>query len=332
MRNLIAGVGISVLLAAAAGAARGEVKTEEKNQIKWEGMMGRMMGMFGGKTAREGMINVVAVKGNRRMTTNELTGEIVDLDEQKVYELDMRKKSYEVVTFEEMRRRLLEGQEKAAKAAKESPGQGDSAKQQMEIDFSLKESGQNRNINGYDCREVVMTITARQKGKTLEEGGGNVMTSHLWLTPAIPGLKEIAEFERRYAEALKMPMALGSAEQMAMAMAMYPAMKDMLGKMQVENVKMDGTPVLTEMTTEVVKTADQVAQERKQGGESESITSIRSLGGLLGRKKGGDQKSRSTAEQTNRSTIMTMNHELVKVSASVAASDLALPAGFKEKK
>jgi hypothetical protein len=34
----------------------------------------------------------------------------------------------------------------------------------------------------------------------------------------------------------------------------------------------------------------------------------------------------------NRSTVFTSTHELVKVSTSVSASDLAIPAGFKEKK
>jgi len=68
-----------------------------------EGMMGRMMGMFAGKAAKEGVISTVAVKGNRKITTSENTGEIIDLGEQKIYQLDLKKKNYEVVTFEEMR-------------------------------------------------------------------------------------------------------------------------------------------------------------------------------------------------------------------------------------
>ena len=175
-----------------------------------------------------------------------------------------------------------------------------------------------------------MTITARQKGKTLEQGGGYVMTSHLWLAPAIPAMKEIADFDQRYYKALQGPYGLaGSAQQMAMAMAMYPAMKDMLGKMQAENVKMDGTPILTEMTMEVVKSPEQVAQERKQGGESSDVTSIRGIGGMLGRKMA--RKKEEEGGQKNRATIMTTSHELIKISPSVAASDLTIPAGFKEK-
>jgi uncharacterized protein (DUF2147 family) len=327
---------VFALVAAAATAVKADIKTEEKNQAKFEGMMGRMMGLFGGKAAREGTIDTVAVKGNRKMTAGEYTGEIIDLDEQKVYTLDMRKKTYEVVTFEEMRRRLQEAQEKAAKAAKEQPRQEaapESGQQpQMEIDFSLKDSGQKRNINGFDCHEVVMTITARQKGKTLEEAGGYVTTSHIWLGPMIPGMKEIAEFDQRYYKEMSGSAGLpGSAEQMAMVTAMYPGMKEMMGKMESENVKMDGTPILTETIMETVRSPEQAAQESKREGESSGgVTSIRGIGGMLGRKMA--RKKADEGGPKTRSTIMTFNHELLKVLPAVAASDVSIPAGFKEKK
>ena len=71
-----------VLFAAAPLSA--DVKSQEKTQVRFTGMMGRMMGLFGGKAAREGVIDSVAVKGNRKMTINDQTGRIVDLDEEKV--------------------------------------------------------------------------------------------------------------------------------------------------------------------------------------------------------------------------------------------------------
>jgi hypothetical protein len=314
-----------------------EVKTEEKSQLKLEGVMGRMMGLFGGKAAKEGVINTVAVKGNRKMTLSENDGQIIDLAEQKVYNLDLKKKNYEVVTFDEMRRRFQEAQEKASKAAKENAKEErPPSEKQMEFDFSLKESGQKRTINGYDCREVVMAITAREKGKTLEEAGGMVMTSHIWLGPSIPALKEIAEFDQRYAKAMALTVNMGdAADQMAMAMAMYPGMKDMIGKMQVESVNMEGAQILTEMTTESVRSPAQAAQEQKEERDSSGggITSVRGLGGMLGKRLGRKKEAEGDAgKPANRSTIMTMNHELLKIATSVPDSDVAIPAGFKEKK
>jgi len=317
-----------------ASAAWAEVKTEEKSQFKMEGMMGRMMGMFGGKAAKDGVVSTVAVKGDRMMRVTDNSGELIDLAEQKIYSIDFKKKSYEVMTFEEMRRKLQEAQEQMAKSAGDA-GEKPQSEIQMEFDFSLKESGQKRTISGYDCREVVMTITGRQKGKTLEDAGGMVITSRIWLGPNIPALKDVADFNLRYAKAMGDIFGPGgSAQQMAMAMAMYPGMKDMIEKMQAENVNMEGAQILTEMTMESVRSAAQMAQEPKADSESSGgITSVGGLGGMLGRRLGRKKAAESDPNKpANRSTILTMNNELLKIATSVADADVAIPAGFKEKK
>lgn len=328
----------TIILCLSATTLSAEVKTEEKSQMQFEGMLGRMMGLFGGRGAKEGLVNTVAVKGSRKMTINDNTGHLVDLDEEKIYEIDMRGKTYKVLTFEELRRRMQEAQEKAkkqsAEATKTEPGE-----QNVEIDFDLKESGQKKAINGYDCREVVMTITVRQKGKTLEQGGGMVLTSNTWLGPRIAAMKEIAEFDRRYAEKMQFAsMFGGSAEQFAMAMAMYPGMKQAMGKFQAENVNMDGTPILTVMRMEAAQNPEQAQQQQRSQAREEStdVTSVRGvLGGLgrkMARKKAESAKTESSDASPGRATIFTVNHELIKVSGNVAASDVAIPAGFKEKR
>ena len=80
-------------------------------------MLGRMMNMFGGKAARDGVVSTNAVKGDRKATFTDTTGRIVDLAEEKIYELDRKKKTYQVTTFEELRRRMREAQEKAERDA-----------------------------------------------------------------------------------------------------------------------------------------------------------------------------------------------------------------------
>src|SRR5215203_618745 len=85
-----------------------EVKTRDKSQVKFEGMLGRMFNLFGGKSAKEGIEGRTAVKGNRKATLNENGGTIVDLSEEKIYELDAKKKQYTVITFDELRRKMRE--------------------------------------------------------------------------------------------------------------------------------------------------------------------------------------------------------------------------------
>ncbi len=321
--------------------AQAAIETQEKDKVQFAGMMGRMMNFFGGKAMREGVTETVAVKGNRKRTMGDTTGQIIDLDEEKVYDLDLKGHTYRVTTFEQLRRRMQDAEEKAKKEAppEQKPAETSGQPQkQMQVDFDLKESGQKKNINGYDCREVVMTVAVHEKGKTLDQAGGMVLTSHEWLAPRIDAMKEIADFDRRYSEKLSGPVVLSGAdaEQMAAAMAMYPNMKDALGKFQVENVNMDGTPIEITMTMEGVKSAEEMAQQQKtqeqNSNSTTDITSVRGILGGLGKKIAKKKTEQDQNATSNRATIMTMDHELLKVSPDVAEADLAIPGGFKEKK
>jgi len=325
---------------------RADVRSDQKARVEFAGMLGRMFNMFGGKSAREGVTTSIAVKGDRKATTTDTTEQIIDLAEEKVYDLDLKKKSYKVTTFAELRRRMEEAKKKAQEDAqkeaarekdKPAPPPDPNAKQ-VEIDFDIKNTGVKKTINGFETHEAVMTVTVREKGKTLEQGGGMVTTSDMWLAPKIAAMKEIADFDMRYAQKLYGTMIAGvSAEQMAAAMAMYPMMKEALGKMSAEGGKIEGTPIQTTTTMDAVKSADQIAQEQKAGNSdsSSSSTPPTSAGGLLGglakkmaakKVAGGDDASKP------RATFMTATTEVLKVATDVSPADVAVPAGFKENK
>jgi hypothetical protein len=103
--------------------------------------------------------------------------------------------------------------------------------------------------------------------------------------------------------------------------------------MQMEQVNMDGTPILTVTTMETVRSPEQVSQEQQEPKEEKAdITSLGGLGGFLGRKALGKKQQPTEGQPANRASVMTMNHELLRVSNEVAPSDLTIPAGFKEKK
>src|SRR5690349_11129114 len=158
---------IAVVVAVLACSAHvlADVRADEKTRIEFGGMLGRMVNFFGGKAAREGVTSTVAVKGDRKARLNDTTGQIIDLAEEKVYDLDMKKKTYKVTTFAELRRRMEEAQKKAQEdAAKTKPSEKPTEPQkepQVEIDFDLKNTGEKKTINGYDTRQQVMTITVR---------------------------------------------------------------------------------------------------------------------------------------------------------------------------
>jgi len=309
------------LLALSAGPAAAEIKTLEKTTVKIEALPGWMMRMMGAR--KEGILTSTALKGNRKVTTAENTGQIIDLSEEKIYDLDFKKKEYRVTTFEELRRRMKEAQERAEKEARreEKGEQQASSGKEYEVDFDVKDTGEKRQIAGHDARQVIMTVTVREKGRTLEEAGGMVMTTDSWLGPKIPAMKEVADFDLRYWQKVYGGDAALSAEQMGAILAMFPLVGKAQERMRKENVNLDGTPLSTTVTFEGVKSQEQVARESQQGSSGGG-----GLGGMLARKIAKKQDSKP------RATIFTTQIEVQEISTTVAASDLELPAGFKEKK
>jgi hypothetical protein len=324
-RTLFTCAAVVPVLALLAAPLVADVKTRDKTQFKLEGMLGRMVGMFGGKGARDGIVGTTAVKGNRKVTVSGNNGQIVDLGEEKIYDVDYRKKEYTVTTFEEMRKRIREQQEKAKEQAAREEGQekkDEQPQKEFEFDFDAKETGQRKPIAGYDAREVIMTVTMREKGKTLEQSGGFVMTSDSWLGPEIPALKELAEFDMRYFKQLYGEAAMAmAADQMAMVMAMYPMIGKASQRLKQEGDKLKGTPLATVTTFEVVKSPAQLEQEKEQQGSGG--------GGLTGRLA---RRVMKKEDPKPRALILTLNHEFQEVSNAVAAEDIQLPADFKQKK
>ena len=184
-RSRIAVALAACLALASTQALRADVRSDQKTKFQLAGALGKVVNFFGGKAARDGVTSTVALKGNRMMTTSGDTGQIIDLTEEKVYSLDLKKKSYSVVTFAEMRRQMEEARKRAQdEAAKEEaatadnkpgtadkPAERDPNAKEAEVDFDVKNTGEKKDINGFATTQSIMTITVREKGKTLQQGG-----------------------------------------------------------------------------------------------------------------------------------------------------------------
>ncbi len=354
MKRQLSIAALALAVALAAAPAWADVKKEERNQFSFAGMLGKVVNFFGGKSAREGVVSSVAVSGDRKMTvTGDNTAQIVDLREEKVYDIELRRKTYKVTTFEEVRQRMREAEAKAREAAaretaeptskpEAKPEQSKEPAKEVEVDLDIKNTGQTKTISGFDTRQVVATITVREKGKTIEQSGGIVMVVDSWLTKQVD-LKEIADFERRYWEKLAGPMLAADAQQMqqmATAIAMYPGVKDAFARLSREDF--GGTAIQTTTTVDAVKSAEQMKEEASQtststasSNDSAPPTSIGgAIGGFMRRRQQQQEEKAAAKPNANpaRVTFMTMNNEVLKIATNVTAADVALPAGFKETK
>ena len=298
-----------------------DVKTKTQSNIKFEGFLGFLLNH--GKAAKEGLISTAAVKGNRKATAAGDRGEIIDLGEEKVYTVDYKKKEYSVKTFDQIRQEMREQAEKARqeqeKQEPQEKGEPQKPEKEYQVDFDVKDTGQKKQIIGYDTHETIVTVSVHEKGKPIEDSGGIVMSSDMWLGPRVPELKELTDFDMRYWKALQEGSGVPtmSPEQMAQVLAAFPLFKQAMDRMQKDGDKLNGTPLDTTMTLESVKSKEQSTQQSQSSGGG--------LGGMLARKM-----MKKNDSGTGRSTVFTSRHQFLEIAKSVDAADLAIPAGFKD--
>jgi hypothetical protein len=325
---------------ALAGVGEAGVKTEENTRVQLGGPLGGIVGLFGGgKAAKDGIVTTTAVVGDRRLIRGGDAGQIVDLAEGAVYDLDLKKKTYTVTTFAELKQRFEEERAKAEKEAQKAreqahkqPGQAgqDTEAKEFQVDFEVSRTAEKREIAGHAAKLVILRATVHEKGRGVQQAGGLLFRNDLWLTPKIAQLDELQAWNARYARKLAelygvAPGGATSAQQMATLFARYPGAMQAMQKLRAETEKIDleGTAVATTLTLTAIKTAEQVAAAEKEGQKADT-----GIGGFLAKQM---FKKAAGDPAEPRTMLLTSAHELLKLTTGATAADVALPAGLKPK-
>ena len=317
-RSLISTTAVAVL---SASVALAEGSVEQKTRVHFGGVVGGIVNVFGGKAAREGVTSTTAVKGNRMLTGNDRSGELVDLSEEKIYRIDYARKSYSVVTFEELRKQYEEAKKEAEEEAKEAKKSKSEKSEgpEYEVDFKVVETGEKQTINGFSTRQVIATATVHEKGKKLEQSGGAVLTADMWMGPKIPAMREIAAFQQKYFKQLYgEPTA--EMQQMAVLMATTPTFAKAMKEFSKKRSAFEGDAVRTTLTFESVAAPGQEAEEEESAGL---------VGGLLRNAMKKRQEKKGDAPAEGRSRLFESTTEVLQTSND--AGEVAVPSGFKGK-
>lgn len=320
-RSLQAAVAV---LSLSTSVALADALVEQKTRVQFGGVVGAVANVFGGKATRDGITSSTAVKGNRMLTTNGRTGQLVDLSEEKVYDINFDRKTYGVTTFAELRKQYEDARKEMEAETKESKGQKQEGPE-YDVDFDVNDTGKRETINGFNARQVIVTVTVREKGKKLEESGGFVLTSDMWMGPKIPAMREINDFHRRYFQKLYGNPA-AEMQQMAVLMATTPAFGKAMKVFSEKKNTLDGEPVRTNLTFETVAAPGQRGEASEASAGSATPSAV--VGGLLrgALKKRQEAKSPETA---NRSKMFDSSNEVLRADSN--AGDVSIPAGFKQK-
>jgi hypothetical protein len=141
-------VAVVLCIAGLSTSLTADLRSDQRIRFQLGGALGNMVNMFS-KGAREGVTTMVAVKGNRKATmSGDSTGQIIDLAEEKIYDLDLKNKTYKVRTFAEIRKQMEDARREAEKAAREQrpsqpsepskPAQKDPNEKEVEVDFDVR--------------------------------------------------------------------------------------------------------------------------------------------------------------------------------------------------
>jgi hypothetical protein len=233
------------------GAVFADFQYNEMTQVTGGSIIGMMkFASHFSKDARsitDPVNSTILVKGNRMARISPDSTEIIDLDKETITTIYPDKKTYTVVTFQEMKQAMEEGLKKAQQqqASKEpAPATtNNTPPPEMKFDVKVTNTGATKDVAGLAAKESILRMTMQAKDRQSGQTGNIAFANDMWMAPDIPGYDEVREFNKRFA--LKMgEMMAGMLPAFKSAMpGMQPGMMSGMSDMVKEMSKLQGVPV-----------------------------------------------------------------------------------------
>ena len=354
---------------------------QETTQITGGSMVAPLKSMsFLSKSMRDMFAPITTttmIHGNQKAVVGKDSIEITDLDKETVTHIDPVHKTYTVVTFAQMRQAFAQASKQVQQAqdqAKQAPDQPQQPKSDVKASFdvSVKNTGATKEINGLTAQEQVVTLQMHATDANAPATQGPnaatyTVTTDAWIAPDPPEVKEIQDFDKRFAQKLMEGVDLSAFKaQMAQmhSMSQNPGMSQMFAgkpgsaeamtEMAKEMAKLQGTRVMEVTRMGGSGTGPAGAQNSAQTPDSAPAAapsnSNGSVSGMLGsalgssalgafhRKKAAQPASDTTTTTTNPDGTQTTSTILMETTvqksnfsqAPVASSNFEVPAGYKK--
>lgn len=189
----------------------------------------------------------ILVKGNRMARISPEQTQIIDLDKETITTIYPDKKTYTVVTFQEMKQAVEEGMKKAQQQRESQQPQQQPASNtpppEIHFDVKVTNTGATKDVAGLSAKESIMKMTMQAKDRQSGQTGSVALANDMWMAPEIPGYEEVREFNKRFAAKMGDMMA-GVMPAFRSAMpAMQPGMASGMSDMVKEMSKLQGVPV-----------------------------------------------------------------------------------------
>jgi hypothetical protein len=337
------------------GAAFADVSVEQRMTVTGAGVMS-MANMTGTSTT--------TISGDRARTDSELrfesamvralahgvggqTVEIVDLDQDRIYAVNPKKKTYTESSFTEKRAQLQQAMQAAqqgqAKQAQGASGVDESKCEWLPAKSDLKRTGEKNTIAGYTAEHVVITASQACRERDSGQVCEFALTLDQWMAADFKSSAEALKYQQAYAEKLGLT-ASSSRDFSERAQTLFSGYEGIWKQIAAKMKDVKGYSVKASFSLGVGGAQCESAQkgqaasgsgERPGVGGALMKGALGGLGGLFGKKKKDDAPS-STAPSAAPGpngiyNLMTIGTELVSVKTDAApAGTFEVPAGFKK--
>ena len=264
--------------------------------------------------------------------------DIYDVTANKHWNVDPQKKVYNVEPIYDPNQPSKAPPEGGRAEQQQKPEQDKDVKV-TKNEFTVKDTGQSKNVNGFDAHEYLITWDYETENTKTGETSKNLMTTDTWTSPD-PKLVKARDAERAYdkayAELMHMPAPPASDDASAFGVSANSHievngqdMKDAVAKLHT----IKGLPVFTDIRWEAAGADKDGKQTNDSDAGKDSGKSLDSaLGSLFGHKSDdSDKKKDDKAQGTPGMTTLFSSHMEVKAvdTAAVDAAQFQVPSDYK---
>jgi hypothetical protein len=346
------GICVALLpLLACSGISRADFKYTESSKVTGGALAGMMKvaGVFSkqAREQREPVVSTEYVKGRKmRRDSSDGHSTIIDLDGRQIIEIDNQKRTYTVMTFDQMRQRL-----EAAKAqmqeqmAKENKGNAQPANFKITPKLSVTDGTGTRTVAGLPTREVKLDIELLMEANDPNQPSqsGQVQTwvkSDQYVAASVPGSDEMRAFQQAMAKELDwVPGEMfGDNPQVSAGMDELRKNSTVQGFPMLQYVSLGmGAPGQAAAANANASPDQQQPQQSSADVTDPKAAATQAFGKMIGgfhRKKKNDQSSSdasASAPPAEPGALMQVTVEVTSISTeALDASLFAAPAGYQQ--
>jgi hypothetical protein len=313
-------------------------------------------------TSLRNIATTTYLQGHRLRIDNALSGQVYDLDAERVIQIDHKQKTYTSATFAEMREtfekaRASAEQARAKQQTKSAPAADAKGDIKVKYRVAVDRPGQSEKIAGYDTERIFVTITleaeATPEGQRTEQVGSMVLLLDQWISNNAPQVPAFTEFYRLFSQKLGREFR-SQVQGLQAAFASYPSLADGLEAAAREMQKISGIPLRSAMHAVLVPpnlafdrqlaidrasasaataaaSPAEPAEKQKSGGFGGFMKKLKTVAVEAGKQMDKSGQSSGASAPPQQSTLVVMTDEVKNISTGAVATVMfAPPDGYRE--